>query len=413
MLNKNLWDYMFGALAKNLYYLLLFALGICGLVMFIRKKETRMISVSFIIYAVVIVLNGYLIANAEQRSEGFVEYLVYPLPMFALAYCMNYKHTYTGIIKIMPYWGVITSLLAGLEYFTKTPILPTSYEGIYRFFDGSTSFRSVVFIGSPMILSVLLGISLITAIYLSEFEKNKNYKKYIPIIFLGILFTGSRGPLVSTLMGIILMYYLRAKHERKNKKIIGFFVWSFFLLFLILLKMSLFPDFETGISFVDNTISRFGSSFNLSEWGNKERILRWTYYINQFIKYPLFGYGIASTSASVISNAKVTLHGITTESGVLARLVETGVVGVIPYYCMFICSIKISISQLKRDVGKLNQSIFYIISGILCLYIVENLILQISLDIYCTFFAWLFIAYGINVKHFILHQESCSSDLLR
>ena len=400
ILNKSLWDHFLGSVGKGLYYAILLSCAIGGIITLIKKKESRRIVVFFLIYILVVVLNGFFIANYEQRHVGFMEYIVYPLAFFAVIYCMNIKKDYKSVFLLFVYWGGITSLLALIEYTRKAPLISSMVNYEYHYYNGKsiiTAYRPFVFIGSPMVLAVLLGISIILCVYFSEFENRKKMRLLIPIMLLGIFATGSRAPLLSTVIGITLMYYYKAKIGKGNKKLLlGILVAIFGILFLVVFT-TLFPNFKTGILFFDTVYSRFATTFDFKqEWGNVERLARWGYYLNRFIRNPVIGYGIASTSAAVASNTYATAHGVTTESGIIGRLVETGLIGCIPYYCMFFYVIIFSLKRLKGYTKSGKNSIMFALIGIISLFLVEDAVLQVSLDIFATFSVWLFLALGYH-----------------
>ena len=401
ILNKNLWDFLLGALGKIVYYFIIAIFGIAGLMSFFRKKETRKIAIAFILYVVVIVLNGFVISNSDQRAVGLMEYLVYPLPFFAITYLMNMKQNYNGILIMFVRWGVFTSLLAIVEFIRKVPLISNVASTTYHYYNGRvvvSAYRPVVFIGSPMILAILLGIALVLAVYLYEFEKKRKYRYSIFLILIGILTTGSRAPLLSAVIGIIIMFFYKEQLGRGNKKFILGITLSAVCLFAFFILSQVFPNFKTGISLIDTIVLRFSTTFNFQhEWGNVERLARWSYYIGQFFKKPIVGYGIASTSAAVTSNQLVTLHGITTESGVLARLVETGIIGTSLYYYVFFLSISLSFKRLKKRVRNGDNEYFFAFIGCVWLFIIEDMVLQVSLDIFATFAIWFIVAFAFNV----------------
>ena len=405
ILNKNLWDHFLGSLSKGLYYGVLFVCAIGGVYKLIVRKESRRVVIFFLIYVAVVAINGLLIANDEQRPVGFMEYLVYPLSFFAILFCMERKKDYRQIMTLYVYWAAITSILVMIEYIRKAPLISSMENYEYHYYNGKsiiTAYRPIAFIGSPMILAIFLGIGVLVCVYLSEFENQKKTRVLILIILIGILATGSRAPLLSTVIGIAAMYYYKEKVGRGNRKfLIGCLIAIFGLLFLFVFTF-VFPNFKTGISFIDTVYSRFATTLDFKqEWGNVERLARWSYYLDRFVKNPVVGYGIASTSAAVASNTFATIHGVTTESGIIGRLVETGVVGCIPYYCMFFSAISLSYRKLKAYAKNRVNSTFFLLIGTVILFLVEDAVLQVSLDIFATFVIWLFIAYAYNTARHV------------
>lgn len=400
MLNKNLWDFLSGSILKDIYYSIIILCGIFGILKMLISKnhKYKTIAFMFLIYVVVIFVNGIFLANQNQKSVGYKEYLLYPLVCFAIIALSNKSISFRKMSLILLGWAVITSILALYEYIVKSPILPTSSTKITIYYDGTSSYRASVFIGSPMILAILLAIILVIAFYYYHFKKKKKYIIYIFVIIIGILVTGSRAPLVSAVAGILMMYYQIGKHHMMSSKTTSKILALFFVSILFILFITVVPDFKTGLSFVDNVISRFSSVFNFhSEWGNLERLLRWQYYIGIFIQHPFCGIGIATTSAEVLSNVNVTAHGITTESGVLARLVETGIVGAFPYYLFLVNCILLGLKNTKKKLP-INCNFFYIVCGVVCVYLVEDIVLQISLDIFGQFIIFLILGLSMSNK---------------
>lgn len=415
MLNKSLWDHFLGSISKGLYYAILFACALGGIIKLAKKKESRRVVYCFLLYVFVIVLNGRFIANDEQRPVGYMEYLVYPLAFFAISFCMDRKKSYKNILTLFVYWGTLTALMALVEYARKAPLISSLENYEYHYYNGRTiitAYRPFVFIGSPMVLAILLGMAVVLCVYLSEFEKRKRMKYLVPIILLGIFATGSRAPLLSTVIGIVAMYYYKERLGRGNKKFMTWCLIGIFGLLFLFLLTTFFPNFKTGISFVDTMYSRFATTLDFKqEWGNVERLARWSYYLGKFVKNPIFGYGIASTSAAVASNAYATVHGVTTESGIIGRLVETGIIGCIPYYCMFFSAISLSYKRLKGYAKERRESTFFALIGTVVLFLVEDAVLQVSLDIFATFAVWLFIAFCYNtVRHIYIVNGLINKD---
>lgn len=398
MLNKNLWDYLFGPAAKNLYYSVLLVSAAIGIIKMCseKSKEKKIIVLSFIIYSIVVIWNGIALSNIEQRSVGYIKYLIYPLIFFSV-YSIKYKKIdFDQLMDFFMKWAGVTSVLGVYEYIIKKPIIPTSSTRIYVYFDGTSSYRACVFIGSPMILAIVLAVALVVTFYYYHFRKKFIYCGLIILILIGIFVTGSRAPLISAVVGLFIMYYKLEKFSKIGPRTTLTLIWCFCSGLLMILTFCVFPDIQIGIPPVDNIISRFSSVFNFSsEWGNVERLARWSYYIGVFKRNMLTGIGLATTSAEVASNVNVTAHGITTESGVLGHLVEIGLIGSIPYYS-FLFSCIYSVQKKTKKFVKQGTYMYFMICGIISLYLIEDVVLQISLDIFGQFIIFFFLALLIN-----------------
>lgn len=403
ILNKFLFDYLSREMTQPVYYIIV-AIGTI-LYFFNQILKSRHIdkgSTSFLIYMFLIIVNGIFLANNDQRPVGIIQYITYPLSLFALLYYSRGYTQWNRLEKFLVAWGGVISILAVIENLTKRPLLPnTSYSfiynnqapGVYVYYDGTTSFRASVFQGSPMILAIMLGASFLVSFHLSFITKKSRYKLSALIIVLGILSTGSRAPLLLTFITALILYSMYYKNGLLNKTKKDNFIFIFLILFVLFVILITFGNYiNTGIKSIDNIIHRFSSVFNFtSEWGNLERINRWTFYIKRFLNKPFFGYGIASTNATVKTNINIDAHGITTESGVLCRLVETGLIGT--------CSFYIFIKQYYDKAFKKNKVNSLLFKSIFLLFLFEDIILQILTELLPSFYFYLIICMAINSNH--------------
>lgn len=406
ILNKNFWDLIFGSLTKNLYYSLVFLGTICCFYRYLSQKRMRTIFILFSLYCIIVFCNGVFLSNTEQFSVGIIEYISYPFSFFALLYFMKDQTEYFNLFNKIMAWGALTSILAIYEFIVKKPVLPGSEGMIYTFDNGASSYRSTVFIGSPMMLGVVLAAIFILTLYYYYLYRNRRYFFYLTFDLLGILCTGSRGPLIGCLIGACVMYYFLCKNDGMSRNVFVLTMLIIVITAIIIMTKMIFPSFSFGIETLDFMIYRVTSALNFStEWGNVERLNRWTYYISKFIEKPFVGYGIATTSAAVKTNIAVTTHGITTESGVLARLVETGIIGFVSYLLFFIEVVKQAF--LSKNEG--DRSKLFVI-GIVVLFTIEDMVLQISLDLFCTFILWFALAYIYNLEMNVSERKMVKSD---
>lgn len=397
--DKNFIDLMTFGLSKIVYYTLIFVGATICLAKLFLNLRYRKIVVSFLLYVTVIVVNGLLYADAEHMFVGVIEYVTYPLAFFALLYYFESVQDYYRLFTRIIYWSGFTSVLAVIEYITKKSVLTQTASSMYTYYDGVRSFRAIVFVGSPMMLGVLLAVSLIIAIYFINVYKNKKLYKIVILDLLGLMATGSRGPLLFCLVGIAVMYIFFFKQRIVGKGAFSRILLLVMIAFLFTMILLINPNFSIGISEIDTLISRFSSVFDTKEYGNAERLTLWSYYLNKFAQKPIMGYGIATTSALISTNAYATYNNIVTESGVIARLVETGLMGTLTYYGFMFVVLKSSIHgslRMKYRGTYRNTAIFVV--GIVVLILLEDIILQISLDMFCTFALWLILAYSLSMR---------------
>jgi hypothetical protein len=401
ILNKALWDYISLGYIKYLYYGLVFFGAMFGMLRMLKGQSgKRKYVILYFLYSIYVLINGFVFSNSDQRSVGFVKYITYPLVFFSLYYYMNGKVYGNKLLRSIAYWGTITSIFALFEYVRKAPILPTASSAITIYYNGASSYRASVFCVSPMILAVLLAIAFNVCVYLYRFEKKSKYLAMALIIVLGVFSTGSRAPFVSMIMGLLIMYYYIFKEGLAKKKTYMWFFFMFVVALIVVFVLMAFPNIETGIAGIDNIIKRFSSTFDFnSEWGNVERLTRWGYYLGVFFNNPIFGIGLATTSAEVATNINITAHGITTESGIIAHLVETGLVGTVLYYIMLYPKFGLFIKKIRKTKGEECKEMFVVVAA-LVVFLIEDMVLQISLDIFCNFILWFFAAYGVTLLDF-------------
>ena len=396
ILNKGLCDWATLGVSKIVYYSVIAASAMFGMINLFFKKSTRVIVILFGAYALISLINGVCLSNWEQFRVGVIQYITYPLPFFALSYLMGEKKDFSKLLYGIVIWGAVTSLLAMYEYFSLQSILPGFEEIYYKYQNGTVVYRATVYIGSPLFLGVLLGAALIVASFLFYRKRKWWILATTPLIFAGILCTGSRGPLLCSVGGIVVMFGTIAIQNgisKRLRKIMGIVGVTAAVCVVILFAV---PNLSTGNEQIDFFIYRFTSAFDFkTEWGNLERLKRWTYYLGLFMEQPMFGYGLASTSAMVKSNQMVTSHGITTESGILGRLVESGIVGTLAYYLFLSACIWKGFKGICKRENRRTET-RYMVIGIIALLLVEDIILQVSLDIFCNFLMWFVLAYALN-----------------
>ena len=168
-------------------------------------------------------------------------------------------------------------------------------------------------------------------------------------IIIGIFCTSSRGPLLATLLGAFVMWFIYSKdNPLTQKKVIKWFAAGMFVFVCIIIinLTGLGVTKSTGNQFIDTAIQRTISATDTNEWGNMARLTIWDRYLKIFRDNFWTGIGIAKTSSGVSSNT----YGVT-ESGLLKRLVETGFIGTILYYINFV------LLMLVNALRKTNKSI--------------------------------------------------------
>lgn len=270
--NKNLFDFVTFNITKSVYYVVVFIGAEICLTKLILNSKYRKIAMAFILYVGVILANGLLYADAEHMSVGVIEYITYPLVFFALLYYFKSINDYYRLFLSIIYWSGLTSILAVVEYITKKSLLTQTASSMYTYYNGLSSFRAVVFVGSPMMLGILLAVSLLVTVYFVNAYKNKKLYKIIVLDLLGLMATGSRGPLLFCFVGIVIMYVYFFKLRMVGKSTFIKILLLVMVAFSFTMVLLINPEFSIGIPEVDTLISRFSSVFNTKEYGNAERL---------------------------------------------------------------------------------------------------------------------------------------------
>nr|WP_300324897.1 O-antigen ligase family protein [uncultured Anaerostipes sp.] len=400
MYTKTFWDTYLGPVGKVLFYGSVF-LGIMSFfidILFRPKGRNLLIVLGFTIYGIYIVLNGKILSNEAQFSQGMLEYILYTFYFLSSYYYIKKGKIKENAFKGFIYLGSGLSLLALYEYISRTSLIPDDTYSVYYFEGGYSSFRARVFCESPLTFCMMLGILFLFSTYLIIIKKNKQMSIPTILLLVGMFCTGSRGPLIGTLCGAVTIICLTWRAEpltrkRAEKFLIGF--WIAIAAVMIIAVAGEAGMIHTGITSIDNIIKRFSSSFDFTnEWGNVARLRIWTRYIEIFKQHFWIGIGIAQTSSTVLTNTLTV-----TESGLLKRLVETGFLGTILYLAlvclpiiMIVC--KKSSDHHTEDYKKLAIGLFVAVG-------IEDIVLQLFADVMSMYVFWSFIAmaYYLNMSN--------------
>lgn len=391
---KMLWDRLTYNLSEYISILLIFQ----GCVLLFRKCKRNYIYVIclFLIFTMYVFFNGIFLTDTQHLFRGVYEYIFYGLIFFSILGYIQYinsRDLYKSL-KILGYVGVVIAILTFYEYFTQKAILPQSGElsnGAFISGYGYT-FRSRVFTRSYLSHGLLMGIISIIEYINYSYYKNKKWLLYSLLCFCSILCTSSRGPLVSTMGGFLVIMYNEYRRKKLSKK-----TFITMLLTTIFLLIIFYIVFVSDISFNNNTLNYFlnrtRSIFNWSsDAGNVGRIIRWQKYIQYFLEHNIWiGNGIATTGSSGLTS----IMG-TTESGLIKRLVELGIIGFLLFYSFVILIIKRGTYKIQF---KKEENYNLILCSIACIVsiMVDDITLQITEEIMISFYLWYFMAVLFSV----------------
>lgn len=370
-LTKMLWDKY---IPNILELLSLTTIGYGFLMGLIRIRSKKILSffATFGAISLYVLINGFFKDNTDQFNRAIYEYIFYLMIAFSLMYFLK-KSDIKSIVEHLAPVAFVVIILSWYECLTRTYII-ANIGASYTLTTLGYGFRATVFSRSYLCHGIVIGFFSIMFMYQYIESTNKKYLLFSLISYFSILTTSSRGPFVSCTVGLSVMFMLNylIKNKSINKKM------TFFLIAIILITivyLFLQSGINTGNGAIDYFLKRVRSITNwTSEGGNLGRIKLWNRTVEWFKESPVFGIGPSKTGSWGEASRGVT------ESGLLKRLCELGIVGFIIYYSLIVRILLIG----KRIYGKLKidekrQFIMYI--GIILLVLVNDLTLQSTEEI--------------------------------
>lgn len=399
--SKMLWDTV-----PYIFELLFWMVVLCNVFEFIyssitEKKNTRLILSLLVIY-------GYIFCNAlvkdtlQQFSRSVYEYIIY---MFIMLFFIKTRAKIQLItcLKGITFWGTIIAVLTWVEFIKKQYILNdlSAYGQILNV--GENGFRAAVFTRSFLSHGVVLGIFTLMFLYLWYELRKTKYLFGGFFCYLSILATGSRGPLVSFFCAIIFLYYadvflINKKVSKKRKFVLAG------LLGVLALYVLLMIDVDPTSNSVSYFVYRVQNIFNWTgDAGNSGRILLWNNAFNNwFLKAPLFGIGPSKTGSWGNGSLGVT------ESGLLKRLCELGIIGFLFFYAFIFNNIKKCI--ICCDNSSKKEVIFWM--SIIVAIFINDITVQSTEEIMVAFWWWcalgaIYYLKRINKKRKLKYEKNC------
>ena len=329
----------------------------------------------------------YLIANAFIQTPMNIamrcmyEYVFYMLFIFSMA--NNYKKLdLEKCITIVSKWGVIIAILSWVEYVTKHYIIADIGDLQTILYGGDYSFRAIVFTRSFLSHGVVLGVFSLLCFYLWLSKKNNIWLFLGLFEYISIFTTGSRGPLVAFGAGIVFLYwtYVFFVNKSRGKKYI-------FIMLAVLGVFLLIIMFSIDMGEINSSIGYFIYRFqNIIDWsgdaGNVGRLSIWKKCYNDLFKKNIF-LGVGPSTTGSWGHA---IYGVT-ESGILKRLCETGIVGFFLIYSVVICIIGGSTKIFKKlDDNKKVEMVLWL--SIFISVFINDITVQSTEEIMVSFWYW-------------------------
>lgn len=397
-----LWDSIFGPYFKYLTFIII-TMGMFGFFMKltnnggikIQRKSKVFLGWYFFIIAIYLI-NALFWINSEYVFKGLYSYVFYQIIFLAVFQSFDHVNI-LKVLKVFKNLGVIIAILACYEVFSGATLLTyeTDYLGIL--YDGNIITRARVFAGSFLILGMLLSCTTLISYYFCLVYKGISSYIICIINFFGVLMTSSRGPLIATLGGALVIWFalnpINTKRASKNL----FLILSGGLLIICLVIV--FQDVILNIEYINYLWQRLASIFNWStDNSNVQRMTIWTQVIEVIKQNWIFGVGIGSTGTQVTNSYGITV----TESGILRRFVELGIIGAGLYYCFILYIVKNYALGISKRETKFSPAAVGVIIAIL----IEDIILQVSDSIMISSIFWFCLA--IVVKEYSLRCVSRS-----
>jgi O-antigen ligase len=172
------------------------------------------------------------------------------------------------------------------------------------------------------------------------------------------------------MVGLIVMWFVNyySNHHSIQKR---FYIIFALLIILLVALLFLQSSFTTGNPTIDYFLWRTRNIINWTgDAGNVGRVQLWNNALNKwFKKSPWFGIGPSKTGSWGSGSLGVT------ESGVLKRLCELGVVGVVIYYSMLANIIRKGILNFRQAI-KDRRSIYLCLFGIISMILINDITVQ-------------------------------------
>lgn len=371
-----------GSLFGKLPFLLFIAI-LCGYILAYiltyTSQEQKIIKNNFYFgYTVYIAFILISVCVGKNSSiYAIYEYVFYLLWLFPVCYMINGKN-FENILWCYEIVGFILAIEAVWEFTTgNLPYRVSAEEQAIR--------RACGLVGTPLTLGMIFACITLIAIYRGLVVSKRHFIIAI-FTFLGLLMTQSRGAIVSFSVGIVILGI--CEQYKRTGKIYNVFLKTILkIIGFVLLMVIMFKVFENKIPFIGTIYSRIQTitAWSGTDNSNELRQHYWQVGIDYFKQYPIWGYGV-STSGTHSST------GINVESGVIKKLMETGIIGTLLYYGTFGSNFLVSIKKcIRKDVKYYPLAIAIIIT-----IFVENIVLQIieassTFMLFIIFFTYLYV----------------------
>lgn len=388
--SKLLWDRLIPSVLSLLFIGVTFLYVLKYLFSPLKKKNLNLIAFS-LVFCIYIIMNAIFKDDSAQFLRAIYEYILYAFPLLGFLYIYP-RVDMLNVAKKISVYGLIIACLSWYEYFSRRFIIPI-HNGGGILYGGSHAFRSAVFSRSALSHGIVLGFFSLLLFYVYANERSKRNLIFALFAFASILTTSSRGPLVAATAGMLISYFmhLRVNERGSIKQYLGI---VFLVLVLLGIVFVMNSSFVTGNETIDYFLLR---TRTITDWsddaGNVGRISRWNWSIQLYKKNKLWGIGPSKTGSWGAASIGVT------ESGVLRRLCELGLVGFGFHYMLIITTIICSIKKMK-NLSKDLQNTVILFLGTLVMVLINDITVQSTEEPTVCFIMWFAVAGLIATTQF-------------
>ncbi|MBU4141307.1 O-antigen ligase family protein [Patescibacteria group bacterium] len=279
--------------------------------------------------------------NSTIKITKVIYVLLFSSSIAAIAGIVQFLSQFIfGIDAIMDFWSKNIAYLFYGQSFGKIVVANPSWLVNVG---GETLFRAISFFPDPHMFSFYLGLAAPIALSLAFFSNIfnlSNWRRFLlyicnAVIFLALVLTFSRAGYVGAFFGIAAIIFLGWKFFNKRIK--------FIIGAVVLIGGIVVFNSSSAV------VSRFFSSFNLSEGSNSERLLNWRQSIKIIEDYPATGAGVGAYAEAVNARASER-SSITAHNTYFDIAAEMGIPALLIWIIILILTIKKFISILRsRD----------------------------------------------------------------
>lgn len=384
---------------ENIKYIFILTVVFLTLSFFLSKKRINKYSKSIlllVVFWIYAIFSSLINGGSELLLYTVERYIFYNLIFFVCLTIVN-RINWIHLFKFLVAYGVVDAVVSIIEFFTQKQMFAIGgvTHSIVQLY-GDNSLRTFGLNGNYFLLAELLCVCAFVSLYLYKETNKKIYLFSLLVISFGIFCSGSRGYYVAFTCGMFLIFFFYTFEKGTTKKTFIIFL-SIVAVLISALLIIFFTDIHIGLTTIDRFLDRFRSITDFSSnAANVTRFKLWINAINEWRTHFWFGNGASCTDLRYSAFKNVT------ESGLLKRFVELGLIGTMLQYSSMLFPIIKGIKKYKNNKSLNRFDIPFF--AIILVFFVEDLILQRYGEIEYTTIMWFSIAVVycspmINIKN--------------